>query len=104
MFWFKRFKHNCPEEMKNSKFKAEPKIGNLNFKDIDYITEAITKALACRTNPLVKLLLYNVKNDEKFFKEFINFLERNQNKHDFLLSVVRTNLIESCRGIFSEKE
>ncbi len=102
MFWFKKFKRNCPEEIESPKIRAETKIENLSPRDIDYVTGAILKALARRTDPLVRLLLRNIKNDEKFFKEFINFLERSQNKHDLLLSMVNANLIESCRKIFSE--
>jgi hypothetical protein len=102
MFLVKRFKRNRPEEIKILKNKNEPKIEDISPRDIDYITRAILKALIYRTDPFVRFLLNNIKNDEKFFKEFINFLERSQNKHDLLLNMVKTNLIESCRKVFSK--
>jgi hypothetical protein len=102
MFWFKKLKRNLPEEIKNPKPKQETKIENLSFKDIDYITEAIVKALACRTDPLVRLIIHNIKSDEKFFNAFINFLERSENKHDIFLAILKTNFIESCKKVFSK--
>ena len=104
MFWLKKFKRKHPEEMKELEMKIEnPKTKNLDSRDIDYITGAILKALDRRTNPLVRLILQKVKNDKKFFEEFMKFLERDQNKHDLLLGIVKANLIESCRKIFSEE-
>lgn len=104
MFWFKRSKRNIPEDMKEPRINTKTKIMHLNNGDIDYITEAIIKALAHRTNPLVRLVMYKIKTDKKFFDEFINFLKRSGCYRDVLLNIVKTNFIESCRKIFSKKE
>lgn len=111
MFWFKRFKRNHPEEIKGNSVKVKKSLNvnlgenfRLKAKDIDYVTDAINKALASRANLFVEFILHKVKNDKEFFEEFMKFLERDQNKRDLLLNIVKINFIESCRKIFSEKE
>lgn len=87
-----------PEE-----FKAplKPRKEDVKVEIIEDTSEAITKALTAKTEPMVKSILSNVKNDEKFFKEFMMFLERTLTIRDILLSIVKRALIETSMKIYS---
>ena len=52
---------------------------------------------------ILKFLLNKIKNDEKFFSAFINFLEKNEDRHELIVRIVREKLIESCMKSFSKK-
>jgi len=52
---------------------------------------------------ILKFLLNKIKNDEKFFNAFINFLEKNEDRHELIVRIVREKLIESCMKSFSKK-
>lgn len=101
MFWSKRYKRNLPEEMKESKINTEAEIMHINNGDIDHITEAISKALVNRTDPLVRFIVNKIKTDKKFFDEFITSLEKGEYKHDVVRDIVKNKFIESCKKIFS---
>jgi hypothetical protein len=104
MFWSKRFKRNLPEEMKNSEFILEAKTEETDIKYFNHISEETFRLKNYTSNPLVEFIIYKIKTDEKFFDEFVNFLDRNQNRHDLLMSILRANLIEDSRKIFPKKD
>lgn len=54
-----------------------------------------------KESELKKEILVNVKNDERFFAEFINFLERNKTKREIFLFALKRILIEESMKIFS---
>lgn len=99
MFWHKSKKQ--PEEYKNLNLKIEKESKELNFSDIDYITEGIKKALNAKTDPIVRFIVQKIKNDKKFFEEFMNSFKESEDKREILLKIIKANLIESCRKIFS---
>lgn len=50
----------------------------------------------------VEELVFKVKNDEEFFREFVSFLKR-FGKREILLRIVREILLDSCKNLkFSE--
>lgn len=53
-------------------------------------------------DPFIKDLISKVKEDEKFFDEFVKFLRRS-GKREIILRIVKRNLLESCKDLkFSE--
>lgn len=51
-----------------------------------------------RPDPLVKDILFNVKNDKNFFVEFVKFLER-YGKRNIILAITRKNFLNGCKNI-----
>ncbi len=53
-------------------------------------------------DPFIKDLVLKVKEDERFFAEFVNFLRR-RGKREIILKIVKKNLLDSCKDLkFSE--
>lgn len=52
--------------------------------------------------PFIEELIFKIKSDEEFFREFISFLKR-FGKREILLRIVRKILLDSCKDLkFSE--
>lgn len=96
MFPFKTKK--SPEEFKRP---LKPRTENVKVEIVEDTSDAITRALTAKAEPLIKFILSNVRNDERFFREFMMFLERTLTIRDILLSVVKRTLIETSKSIYS---
>ncbi|MEM5834608.1 MAG: hypothetical protein QXQ69_02035 [Candidatus Aenigmatarchaeota archaeon] len=52
--------------------------------------------------PFIEELIFKIKSDEEFFREFISFLKR-FGKREILLRMVKKILLDSCKNLkFSE--
>jgi hypothetical protein len=49
-------------------------------------------------DPFIKDLVLKVKEDERFFAEFVNFLRR-FGKREIILRIVKRNLLDSCKDL-----
>jgi len=86
-----------PEEFKTLFRPRE----NVRVEIIEDTSEAITGALKDKKDPLIKFMLSNIKNDERFFRQFMMFLERTLTVREILLSSVKRTLIETSKSIYS---
>jgi hypothetical protein len=103
MFWTKRHENNFPEEIKNPNFLSGRNYEEGNFADSVCLTGIFGDMKASRVDLLADFIIYKIKNDKKFFNEFVNFLERSQNRQCLLKRILKTELIEDIKKIFSEK-
>jgi|YelNatPaOPRAMG01_1025707.scaffolds.fasta_scaffold00974_35 hypothetical protein len=49
-------------------------------------------------DPFIKDLVLKVKEDERFFAEFVNFLRR-FGKREIILRIMKRNLLDSCKDL-----
>jgi hypothetical protein len=55
----------------------------------------ILRKIFLRQNPFVKEILENIKADDEFFDEFINFLEKNYERREIILLALKKIIFES---------
>jgi hypothetical protein len=56
----------------------------------------ILRKIFLKQDPFVKEMLENVKTDEEFFHEFLNFLEKNYEKREIILLALKRIIFESA--------
>jgi hypothetical protein len=61
----------------------------------------ILRKIFLRQNPFVKEILENVKTDEEFFHEFLNFVEKNYEKREIILLALKRIVFESAEKIMN---
>jgi hypothetical protein len=61
----------------------------------------ILRKIFLRQNPFVKEILENVKTDEEFFHEFLNFVEKNYEKREVILLALKRIVFESVEKIMN---
>lgn len=69
-------------------------------KSMEEVYKAVVKLLN-REDPFVGEMVSYIRSDEEFFQEFMNFLERNNEKRFALLTAVKRILIEASEKIYS---
>ena len=70
-------------------------------KKIEEFYKALIQLMLAKEDPLVREIVHWIKTDEEFFQEFMNFLERNNEKRFALLMAVKRILIEASEKICS---
>jgi len=61
----------------------------------------ILRKIFLRQNPFVKEILENVKTNEEFFHEFLNFVEKNYEKREIILLALKRIVFESAEKIMN---
>ena len=61
----------------------------------------ILRKIFLRQDPFVKEILENVKTNEEFFHEFLNFVEKNYEKREIILLALKRIVFESAEKIMN---
>jgi len=56
----------------------------------------ILRKIFLRQDPFVKEIVDNIKNDDEFFNEFVNFLEKNYERREIILSALKRIIFEAA--------
>lgn len=67
--------------------------------DLQIIEKVLKKLRYFKPDNLSKDIISKIKNDDQFFKELVNFLERNRDKRNLILDITKRNLLDGCKGI-----
>ncbi len=64
-----------------------------NFEDLLSLFQKL------KPDSFTKDIIANIKNDEKFFLEFVEFLKRDKGKRETILVITKKNLLDGCKDI-----
>ncbi len=72
----------------------------VDIKNLEKFTKAIPDLVFTYKNAnLISSIISKVKKDEEYFREFIDFLRRNEKKREIILKIFKKNLIKGCERV-----